>query len=384
MSSSSSGARSPAPHRASRAGSWQWIGATARRLCSSPAGASSCMRNWQRRHAGEWGYRRMTTYGGILAGSSAPASRGARPGWLSPNVSIHGQLGSTRHHSTGAAGGIYRRDDACSGSAWSRVAAGQRHGAAAPRRKGGGRRSRRRNAQGRCGRDRNGALVSARGAMASPPARVRVEGTQPCLRDRICDSTGGAVSRIRGEPTGSILSPEIFPRADGTTYVCAISSNSPCQTDPGLVVPDDGAIDRLKALCARISPDAGVVACSCEPSLLSPGNAGRTPADRRHPGRTWRVCSNRPWCLGHSQRARDRRSGGRVDPRRGNAGGRSLALRSRTPRRRGPRPCHRRTQAPWLTKQYADITSFRLDGPTTRTVPIGPLSGIGHGSTRRT
>jgi glycine/D-amino acid oxidase-like deaminating enzyme len=56
------------------------------------------------------------------------------------------------------------------------------------------------------------------------------------------------------EAAGSILSPEIFPRADGTTYVCAISSNSPLPTDPDLVVPDDGAIDRLKALCARISP----------------------------------------------------------------------------------------------------------------------------------
>ena len=44
---------------------------------------------------GEWGYRRMTTYGGVLNDSSTSASRGARPGWLSPNISIHGQLGST-------------------------------------------------------------------------------------------------------------------------------------------------------------------------------------------------------------------------------------------------------------------------------------------------
>ncbi len=56
------------------------------------------------------------------------------------------------------------------------------------------------------------------------------------------------------EQTGSILSPEIFPRADGTTYVCGISSESPIPIDPGLVAPDDGAIDRLRALCSRISP----------------------------------------------------------------------------------------------------------------------------------
>ncbi len=51
------------------------------------------------------------------------------------------------------------------------------------------------------------------------------------------------------EATGSILSPEIFPRADGTTCVCAISSDPSLPADPDLVVPDNGAIDRLKALC---------------------------------------------------------------------------------------------------------------------------------------
>jgi glycine/D-amino acid oxidase-like deaminating enzyme len=56
------------------------------------------------------------------------------------------------------------------------------------------------------------------------------------------------------EAAGSILTPEVFPRADGTTYVCAISSASPLPVDPEFVVPDDGAIDRLKALCGRISP----------------------------------------------------------------------------------------------------------------------------------
>ena len=45
------------------------------------------------------------------------------------------------------------------------------------------------------------------------------------------------------EATGSILSPEIFPRADGTTYVCPISSDSPLPTGPDLVVPERWAIE---------------------------------------------------------------------------------------------------------------------------------------------
>jgi glycine/D-amino acid oxidase-like deaminating enzyme len=56
------------------------------------------------------------------------------------------------------------------------------------------------------------------------------------------------------EATGNMLSPELFPRSDGTTYACAISSESPLPVDPGEVVPDAGAIERLEALCGRLSP----------------------------------------------------------------------------------------------------------------------------------
>jgi glycine/D-amino acid oxidase-like deaminating enzyme len=57
-----------------------------------------------------------------------------------------------------------------------------------------------------------------------------------------------------GEAGGGVVSPEVFPRPDGTTYVCAISSDSPLPVDPAAVAPDPGAIDRLKAISALISP----------------------------------------------------------------------------------------------------------------------------------
>jgi glycine/D-amino acid oxidase-like deaminating enzyme len=56
------------------------------------------------------------------------------------------------------------------------------------------------------------------------------------------------------EETGEVHTPEVFPRADGTTYVCAISSDTPLPTDPGAVTADPGAFDRLHAMCARLSP----------------------------------------------------------------------------------------------------------------------------------
>jgi glycine/D-amino acid oxidase-like deaminating enzyme len=56
------------------------------------------------------------------------------------------------------------------------------------------------------------------------------------------------------EATGGVQSPEVFPRADGTTYVCAISSESPLPIDSADVAPDPGAIERLHAMCSLLSP----------------------------------------------------------------------------------------------------------------------------------
>src|SRR4029453_12435631 len=46
------------------------------------------------------------------------------------------------------------------------------------------------------------------------------------------------------ESTGEVLTPELFPRADGTTWVCAVSSTEPMPVDPAQVTPDAGAHER--------------------------------------------------------------------------------------------------------------------------------------------
>jgi len=56
------------------------------------------------------------------------------------------------------------------------------------------------------------------------------------------------------EATGAVQTPELFPRSDGTTYVCAISSESPLPVDPAKVGPDAGAIERLERMCSAMSP----------------------------------------------------------------------------------------------------------------------------------
>jgi glycine/D-amino acid oxidase-like deaminating enzyme len=204
-------------------------------------------------HAGEWGYRRMTTYAGIVDASSSSASRRTRLGWVFPTVSISGQLGSiaTTAQVQPAAFtiGMMR-------AAETRGAELRPGNVTGLLRRGGD----------VVGVDLDGeALEGDAVVIAMGPWSVLAAQWLPLRpvfglkgHSLVFDTGAGIPSEALfleyAEDTGTMLSPEIFPRADGTTYVCAISSDSPLPIDPALVVPDDDAIDRLKALCTRVSP----------------------------------------------------------------------------------------------------------------------------------
>jgi len=47
---------------------------------------------------------------------------------------------------------------------------------------------------------------------------------------------------------------EVFPRADGSTHVCAFGSQVSLPMNPADVKPEPRAIDKLQALCERLSP----------------------------------------------------------------------------------------------------------------------------------
>ena len=86
------------------------------------------------------------------------------------------------------------------------------------------------------------------------------------------------------EPVGAALSPEIFPRADGTTYVCAISSETPLPIDPAQVAPDPGAIERLEAMCASLSPVLSSTKILARQACYRPITADGLPLIGRVPG----------------------------------------------------------------------------------------------------
>jgi glycine/D-amino acid oxidase-like deaminating enzyme len=201
---------------------------------------------------GDWGYRRMTTYAGEVSRSPA-LTLGAEPGWISPNVAITGQIGSTvttaQVHPAAFTIGMMREAEARGAE----VLLGK--------------------TEGLLRRDGDVVGVLFNGEALEADAVVIAMGPWSILAAKwlplppvfglkghsLVFQTGAmippeAAFLESAEPDGSILSPEIFPRADGTTYVCGISSESDLPQDPGLVAPDDGAIDRLKALCDRLSP----------------------------------------------------------------------------------------------------------------------------------
>ncbi|QOZ71232.1 NAD(P)/FAD-dependent oxidoreductase [Bradyrhizobium arachidis] len=53
---------------------------------------------------------------------------------------------------------------------------------------------------------------------------------------------------------GGAVSIEVFPRADGSTHIVALSDIAPLPLDPAAVTPDSDAIARLQAMSERLSP----------------------------------------------------------------------------------------------------------------------------------
>jgi glycine/D-amino acid oxidase-like deaminating enzyme len=201
-----------------------------------------------------WGYRRLMTYGGYAVEGETARGQRRRP-WLTDGVAITGQLGSVestalvepRTFTTGL------------------MHAAQVHGAVL----------------------RHGSVVDllrrpsgvvrgvalASGEIVEGDAVVIAMGPWSILAARwlplpavfgykghsMVFETDGSIPAEAlfleyREASGEILTPEVFPRADGTTWVCAISSIAPMPVDPADVAPDEGAHARLEALCRNISP----------------------------------------------------------------------------------------------------------------------------------
>jgi glycine/D-amino acid oxidase-like deaminating enzyme len=206
---------------------------------------------------GDWGYRRLTTYGGS-AGHQRGFHRSGSPyrvDWLSDHVSLSQRLGSTETtaqiHPAAFTAGMMRAAQARGAE----FRLGHVDGVV------------RQGESGKvAGVEVDGeiiagdAVVIAMGpwsilaaAWLPLPAVFGLKGHSLIFATGTELSADALFVEYR-EATGRVQSPEIFPRSDGTTYVCAISSESPLPVDPAGVMPDPGAIERLATMCRDLSP----------------------------------------------------------------------------------------------------------------------------------
>ena len=201
-----------------------------------------------------WGYRRLDTYAGHAAESGRLRGASPRP-WLSSRVALTGQLGSTqttalvepRTFTTG----LVRAAQALGTELRQAAVVELVRGASKAVR----------------------GVVLDNGETVEGDAVVIAMGPWSILATRwlplpavygfkghsLIFETGDALPAEAlfleyEEASGEVLSPELFARTDGTTWVCAVSSTGPLPVDPAGVAPDKGAHERLEALCRTISP----------------------------------------------------------------------------------------------------------------------------------
>jgi len=206
--------------------------------------------------AGDWGYRRMTAYSGFVV-PEADARRHVRSqlDWLSDGIIIAQQLGTTE-----TTGIVHPRKFTAA-----MMNAAQEHGT-----------------ELRCGqvtslvRRADGAkvggvevdggvieadaVVVAMGPWSLLAARwmdlpaVFGQRSPSIVYDTVKDVPADALFLECQEESGTVVSVEVFPRADGSTHITAFSDEAPLPLDPAAVTPDSSAIDRLQSIAERLSP----------------------------------------------------------------------------------------------------------------------------------
>ena len=208
------------------------------------------------RSGGDWGYRRLTTYGGVAGPRNRASQReaGGDIGWLSDRVIISQALGSPQTtaqvHPAAFTTAMMRAAEAQGAE----LRLGRVTGLAV-------------NAGRVTGVEVEGdtiagdAVVIAMGpwsilaaAWLPLPAVYGLKGHSLVFDTGTAVPAAAAFLEYR-EASGAVLTPELFPRPDGTTYVCAISSETPLPVDPAEVAPDEGALERLEEMCGDISPE---------------------------------------------------------------------------------------------------------------------------------
>lgn len=206
--------------------------------------------------ADDWGYRRMTAYSGFVVPEAAARRHvPAKLDWLSDGVIIASRLGTTETTAIVQP----RAFTAAMMSAAQARSTELRHGRITGI-------VRRADGSALKGVEVDGGVVEADAVVvAMGPWSLMAAGwlvlpavfgqrSQSIVYDTGRNVPADALFLEYQEERGDVVTVEVFPRADGSTLVTAFSDEDPLPLDPAAVTPDPSAIDRLQAICERLSP----------------------------------------------------------------------------------------------------------------------------------
>lgn len=209
---------------------------------------------------GDWGYHQLTTYSGYAVtgrGARLAGSQGRQQpnlDWLAPAVVLGSRIGSTETTASIHPGAFTNALMQAAQANGARLRYGEVRGIE----------------RGPDGASVTGVLVdddrveADAVVVAMGPWSILASGWLPLpgifayKGHSLIFETGSTVSPdalfLEVQAGGATVSPEVFPRADGTTYVAMSSSQDALPLDPADVMPDPRATAELEAICAAISP----------------------------------------------------------------------------------------------------------------------------------
>jgi len=203
--------------------------------------------------AGDWGYRPMSAYGGFVASDGdARRETPSALGWLRDGVVITQRIGTAKTTAI-----VHpRKFTAAVMDAGLALGAELRSGRVTGIARDG---DRARGVEVEGSVIAADAVVIAMGPWSllaaqwmSLPA-VYGQRSPSIVYDTAADVPADALF-LEYEEDGSAISIEVFPRADGSTHITALSDIAPLPLDPAVVTPDLDAIARLQAMSERLSP----------------------------------------------------------------------------------------------------------------------------------
>jgi glycine/D-amino acid oxidase-like deaminating enzyme len=210
--------------------------------------------------SGAWGYRRLDTWAVAASDQRGAAGRrsAAMPGWVGPEAQVRARLGGKDTTAQVDPGAFTRAmiEAAMANGAALRIGTVERLVLAGD------------------GRSVGGAIVDGEHAPADAvviamgpwssvasrwlplPAVHGLKGNSIVLRSQRPISADALFVDYE-DRGGEMQTPEVFPRVDGTTYICGLSSRVPLPADPAQVTPDPGACDELQRMASRFAPPLG-------------------------------------------------------------------------------------------------------------------------------